>query len=282
MNYFGSGGGNRFTIPSGNAFSGRQMGGGTRDEVSGTPRYASGYPYYVNDPQTRGVYGNPFPFGYWPIYWHGYGYSDEYGQNTSVAAQRPGGNLSMVNLAPGPGFSNYTSLGTLGNNTNTYWMVGDYQTVQAVLSLIVDPQGSHPYACGVKNTTILAFNSSDPALPFHVQNVMQWYRSSSFALAYTGYNNTYATAPLNETTTLDKSTPFPADQVNPSLLLCVNTTVSASIAILDGDPKQLTAGQIAGIVVGSLVGAILVGIGAWYLVRKQKQIKYEKLNKPEQ
>jgi len=161
-------------------------------------------------------------------------------------------------------------------------MVGDYQTIQTVLSIIVDPQGSHQYACGVEDNTILPFNSSDPTLPFQVQNVMQWYRSSSFALAYTGYNNTYATAPLNETTTLNQSAPFPADQVNSPFLLCVNTTILASIAILDGDPKQLTAGEIAGIVIGTVVGVILIAIAAWYLVRKRHQIKYEKLNKPEQ
>lgn len=57
MNYFSGGGGKRFTIPSGNAFAGRQMGGGTRNQVLGTPRYASGYPYYVNNPQTRGCMG---------------------------------------------------------------------------------------------------------------------------------------------------------------------------------------------------------------------------------
>jgi hypothetical protein len=279
MNYFSGGGGKRFTIPSGNAFAGRQMGGGTRNQVLGTPRYASGYPYYVNNPQTRGVYGNPFPFGYWPIYWHGYGYSDEYGYNTSVAAQRPGGNLSMVNLAPGPGSNWNVSAPSTGNNT--YWMVGDYQTVQTVLSLLVDPQGSHTYACGVNNNTILPFNSSSPALPFHVQNVMQWYRSSSFALAYTGYNNTYATAPLNETTTLDNSSPFPADQVNSPFLLCMNTTMLASIAILDGDPEGLDAGEIVGIVVGSLVGAILIGIAVLYIVTRRKQwTEYHKLDEP--
>jgi hypothetical protein len=157
-------------------------------------------------------------------------------------------------------------------------MVGDYQTIQTVLSIIVDPQGSHQYACGVEDNTILPFNSSDPTLPFQVQNVMQWYRSSSFALAYTGYNNTYATAPLNETTTLDNSSPFPADQVNSPFLRCLNTTISASIAILDGDSNSLDAGQIVGIVVGSVVGAILIGIAVLYIVTRRRQIKYEKLD----
>lgn len=276
-NYFGEGGGKRTTIPRGSIFSGRQIGGGTRGQVLGTRRFGSGYPYYVNDPRTRGVYGNPFPFGFWPIYWLGYGYSDEYGRNTSVADQRPGGNLSMVKLAPVPGSDSNNASAIMGLN-ETYWMIGDQQTVSTVLSLLVDTI-QHTYGCAVSNSTILPFNSSDPQLPFRVQNVMQWYRSSSYAFVYTGYNNTYATAPLNETTSLNESTPLPAAQLSSTFVHCINTTIIASVAILD---TNLSAEQIAGIVIGSVAGAVLIGLAAWYLVkmvkkRKNKEGKYVKL-----
>jgi hypothetical protein len=63
----------------------------------------SGHPHYVNNLQTPGVYFNPFRFGFQTVYWYGHGYSEDYGNNISVADQRPGGALSMVNLAPAPG-----------------------------------------------------------------------------------------------------------------------------------------------------------------------------------
>ena len=63
---FSAGGGKISSIPSGQVFSGRQIGGGTRSQVYGGSRYGSGYPYggygsYVG--------GRPFPFGFWPVYW---------------------------------------------------------------------------------------------------------------------------------------------------------------------------------------------------------------------
>ena len=76
------GGGTPQVIQAGQAFAGRQMGGGTRvrtthhillassymrsqAQVAGTSQYGSGYPY--------GGYGSftsyrPFPFGFWPLY----------------------------------------------------------------------------------------------------------------------------------------------------------------------------------------------------------------------
>lgn len=249
------------------------MGGGTRAQVVGTPRFASGYPYYVNNPQTRGVYFNPFPFGFWPIYWYGHGYSEEYGYNRSVADQRPGGNLSMVNLAPASGSSWNTS--AVNGINETYWMVGDLDTVTTLLSLLVDPQGgtTDPYGCSVQNSTIEPFNSTDPSLPFHFANVLQWYRSSSYALAYTGYNNTYAFAPLNESTTLDQASPYPQEQLYSPFLQCINNTLITAIAILDGNPPGLSGGAIAGIVIGSVAGAVIIGICAWFLYRKWRKDK---------
>ncbi len=81
---YGAGGGKPFTIPSGQLFAGRQVGGGTRGQVFGsryaTPAlnllvhrslapshstYGSGYPGIAG----RGVGGRGFPFGFWPIVW---------------------------------------------------------------------------------------------------------------------------------------------------------------------------------------------------------------------
>lgn len=80
---FSKGGGKPSTVSSG-AFAGRQIGGGTRDQVRralrsetvhadpaqlqvyGTSQYGSGYPYGVASEAS--VAGRPFPFGFWPLY----------------------------------------------------------------------------------------------------------------------------------------------------------------------------------------------------------------------
>lgn len=64
---YGSGGGKAVAIPSGQLFAGRQAGGGTRDQVTGTSVYGSGYPGITG----RGVAGRGFPFYFWPIVWGG-------------------------------------------------------------------------------------------------------------------------------------------------------------------------------------------------------------------
>lgn len=190
----------------------------------------------------------------------------------------------MVPLAIDSEYYAYNASAIEGLN-ETYWMVGDGETVTTILSVLEDPpegsgDGGYPYGCGVSPASIVPFNSSDPSLPFHIQNVMQWYRSSSFAFVYTGYNNTYAFAPLNETSSLDESTPLPEPQLDSPFVQCINNTITASIAILDEGQTSLSAGEIAGIVIGSVVGAVLAGLAgfaAWYLVKRRKNVTYKKL-----
>jgi hypothetical protein len=106
-NYFSPGGGKPFKLSGSSHFAGREMGGGQRSQILGTRRYGSGYPYYyytspvpVHHDQDFGVSGQPFPFGFWPLYWRDRGYSDEYGYNTTVSAQRPGGSIAFVEVVP--------------------------------------------------------------------------------------------------------------------------------------------------------------------------------------
>ncbi|CAG7846370.1 SubName: Full=Uncharacterized protein {ECO:0000313/EMBL:CCA69040.1} [Serendipita indica DSM 11827] len=286
-NYFSYGGGKPFMLPSSSAFAGRSMGGGTRDQIAGTPRYASGYPYSVSRPEydttRRGVYSQPFPFGFYPIYWGYHGYGGEYaggeGQNVqhnlSVIAERPGGNLSYVKVTPKRG-SHYAKTAS----DDIYWMIGDYESVSTMLSLLVDSTWT-TYGCEVENSTILPFitvradggplqyntsnttlgnstlTSNDTAPPFRFENVIQWYRASSFALAYQGYNNTYAFPPLNETTSPSDwafSTPLPDRLKQPGFLSRVNRTISAALPIIDGPKPKLSTAEVVGIVIGSVFG----------------------------
>jgi hypothetical protein len=62
----------------------RSPGRGQRSEVLGTRVYGSGYPYTSQDIRTHRVAGQPFPFGFWPLYWYGWAKSDEYGGNATI------------------------------------------------------------------------------------------------------------------------------------------------------------------------------------------------------
>lgn len=272
-NYFGGGGGRPMTLSEASAFSGRQMGGGVRSDVPGTRAFGSGYTYYVGDVRRTGVVGQPFPFGFWPIYWAGHGHSDEYGANQTIAAQRPGGEQVLVQLVPNITDSSWNT--TIINGINeTYWMIGDRESVTTLLSVLVDTNTTDEYGCNVQNLTISSFNSSALLEPVHFENVIQWYRSSSFALAFQGYNNSYAFPSLNETSSLgwNDSTPLPDPLQYSPFLQCINETITAALPILDGEPSStLSNGQIAGITVGSVLASMLLCCCAIPCIRAIKE-----------
>jgi hypothetical protein len=140
-------------------------------------------------------------------------------------------------------------------------MIGDSQSVTTLLSVLADPQGTYTYGCGVEKLPIDSFNSSGPLSSVRFENVIQWYRASSFALAYTGYNNTYALPPFNLTAGLgwNDSTPLPAALISSPFLQCINKTVTAALPIIDqaDSSSPLQPGAMAGIIIGFVAAIIL-------------------------
>jgi hypothetical protein len=255
-NYFGGGGGKPFAISDSTIFNGRLMGGGSRGQVMGTRRYGSGYPYSSGSTGSRGTAGQPFPFGFWPLFWVGHGHSDEYGANQTLAALRPGGEQVIVELTPNAAAYTWNTTTVDGFN-ETYWMIGDRESATALLSVLMDVPGLYPFGCGILNAAITPFDPSNDSTPVDFENVIQWYRASSFALAFQGYNNTYSFPPLNETSEdmgWDYSTPLPEQLVESPFLQCINSTISAALPILDKGKPALSPEAIAGIVIGSIVG----------------------------
>ncbi|KAG8832953.1 hypothetical protein FRC18_004352 [Serendipita sp. 400] len=313
------------------------MGGGLREQITGSPRYASGYPYTNGDVMRNGVRGQPFPFGFWPIYWGYHGYGGEYAggegtgwHNTTITDQRPGGELVYVQLSPVKGSILDASALYTGLN-DTYYMIGDKESVVAMMTLLTDAPpgatGGKTFGCGAQNKTVLPFITVNPdgsplvyhnstatnttvssntttttgtnttttsggnstnttTLPIRFENVMTWYRASSFAIAYENYTNYYALPPLNETTGVgwDHATPLPNNQVLSPFLRCVNTTIKAALPIFDAEQAVLTAGAIAGIVIGSVCGAILLGVAVFfgYKFWQKKQKTYQAVASKEQ
>jgi hypothetical protein len=217
------GGGDRNTLPSGsnNLFAGRLYGGGDRWTIYGTRAFGSGYPYGANDTST--VAGRPFPYGTWPISWgRNYAGSDEY-TGKGVDIQRPGGRLVSVELI---------STDKRWNNTEEekYHLIGDLDSVVSVTASMVDWCHAVPKWPSVLAPTANNTNSPRP------ENVLQYYRSSSFALAFKGYNNSFALPPLNTSTNLfhEQSSPLPVIAQYSPFLKCINETIANALPILDG------------------------------------------------
>ncbi|KIM30167.1 hypothetical protein M408DRAFT_294534 [Serendipita vermifera MAFF 305830] len=274
-NYFGGGGGSAFALSEASVFSGRQMGGGVRADVPGTRAYGSGYPYSVGNIRSGGVAGQPFPFGFWPIYWNGHGHSEEYGNNATVASQRPGGEQVIVQLIANLTTSTWNTTEINGVN-ETYWMIGDRESVTTLLSILIDPHATATNGCDVQNSTIQLFQPPSNSTSF--ENVIQWYRSNSFALAFQGYNNSYAFSPLNETSDLgwNESTPLPDELQYSQFLQCINSTISAALPILDAEGgSTLSPATTAVIVLCSVFGALVCCCCCVPCARKIKQSRRE-------
>ncbi|KIJ55922.1 hypothetical protein M422DRAFT_150700 [Sphaerobolus stellatus SS14] len=201
------------TIPSGQAFAGRMVGGGTRDQIYGTSQYGSGYP----GQSVPSVLERGFPFGFWPLSFGSLSgfviareISDfrEYGSPTN--SSRPGGALSTAAFQP-------------SDSSNTYRLLSDNATVSALI-----PSTIASCAPSSENITAIPFtgssnssasSTSGSSLPQPEQTI-QHYRSSSIALSLDGYNNTAVFS--NDINA--GNTPLPSIK-NQTFLECLNSTI---------------------------------------------------------
>ncbi|CAE6338500.1 unnamed protein product [Rhizoctonia solani] len=236
---YGTGGGSPSAITSG-VFAGRSVGGGTRHQVYGSRQYGSGYTYGGSG---RSVAGRGFPFGYWPIYvpigggvaYYGY---HEYGPAGNIS--RPGGGMqqALVRSASWPNSTDPTA--PISNATAPYYIVGDADSVLAVMNELVKD-------CAVVRESGVAVNETNPSISF--EQAVQFYRASSFALVLTSYNNTADSIPINGTaasnSTAVPDTPLPPG-TDMNFLSCLNTTIGASIPIMDAENSVSNSGPSSG------------------------------------
>ncbi|KAJ7505290.1 hypothetical protein B0H11DRAFT_1708391 [Mycena galericulata] len=212
---YGEGGGKVITIPSGQLFSGRPEGSGTRAQVFGTRTFGSGYPGISG----RGVAGRGFPFFFWPLSFGAVGgvgggaylRSDtEYGHADNTS--RPGGVMMTAAFQ-----SNST-------NASTFRILADNSTVVDLISDI-----TANCSASLSSTAVSPSPYNDTAtLPPQPEQVVQYYRASSIALSLDGYNNT---AIFEAEGTPDVALPTGIDT---TLLDCLNQTIGLAAPLIGG------------------------------------------------
>jgi hypothetical protein len=227
------GGGDNCTIhnDSNNPFAGREFGGADRSTLKGTQIFGSGYPYGNVDNST--IAGRPFPYGLWPIYWgNNITGSDEYG--AALDALRPGGQLATIPLQTQTQYYNIT-------DDETYYLIGDRDSVLFMMISLVT-------SCQVTPAWPTSFNPGSPNSTVKIENVIQYYRASSFALVYPQYSNTAALR--NNNTESTESTPLPDVVVYSTFRRCLDDVIMNALGIMDQPPHYHDLGDILGWVFG--------------------------------
>jgi hypothetical protein len=119
--------------------------------------------------------------------------------------------------------------------------------------------------------TVITFDRQSSTRTVRPEQVVQYYRASSFALSLDIYNNT-ASLPVNQPKDNDTApsvladTPLPAG-LNKAFLACLNATIGFSVPLIEAKTSQaLSKGTLAVIIIGSIFGAILLFVGLTLLV----------------
>ncbi|CCA75115.1 hypothetical protein PIIN_09099 [Serendipita indica DSM 11827] len=254
MDHWGGGGGATWTISNDSVhpFVGRQFGGAKRKQIAGTRAFGSGYPWDSDNAAT--LSGRGFPFGTWPIWWgNDFMGTDEY--NSTKDTIRPGGQLVTAPvqlIKAGSPFTNATE-------DEMYYILGDTQSVTFMMISFVT-------WCHVKPAWPTKFDPLSPNTPIRLENVFQYYRASSFALASTLYNNTFARTSIANST---ESSPLPAQVEYSDYRQCVDSVISNALPVMNKPPlvqkKSVTYGIIFGILgIPMLLTAGYLLAFAWY------------------
>lgn len=157
---------------------------------------------------------------------------------------------------------------TLHSNTtdSVFHFIADNSTVVAILPIIRANCSMHGNLDNSTSSSVpFAYTGSNASDPQPI-DAIQYYRASSAVLTLDGYNNTVALSSTPNATA--NSIPAGVDLM---LLACLNATIGAAIPLVDAPKKhQLSGGAIAGIVVGSISGAMLLIIAICTLRRWQR------------
>ncbi|KIM29303.1 hypothetical protein M408DRAFT_23078 [Serendipita vermifera MAFF 305830] len=223
--------------------------------------YWTGYPYGNVDSTT--IAGRPFPYGLWPLYWgNNITGSDEYGP--ALDGVRPGGQLVTVPLKTEDGTYNITE-------GEMYHIIGDRDSaIFMMISLVT--------SCHITPAWPIRFDPTASNSTVKMENVIQYYRASSFALAFLGYNNSFARGSTNTEST--ENTPIPDTIRYSKFHKCLDDVIVDALTIMNGGPVPGGTMAIVLGVLGALIPVVLVAMIAMRLstIRQRKAIRTEALN----
>lgn len=217
-----TGGGRPYQVASGNAFAGRSVGGGTRSQINTGRAFGGG----------ALVGGLAFPFIFWPLAFSG-GYGNYYGSSIYGPPNngtRPGGQLLSWTLLPT--WASSVTNGSAPPADNGFILYGDIASVTDLIPLLAQ-------SCSVADNT---YGTNVTATP---DMAVEYYRGSTFSLMLDGYNNSLP----NVEASPDNSSSLPAEisnaipaplpsGVNSTYLICLNTTITNQLGLLDSDNAQ--------------------------------------------
>ncbi|KAG8823446.1 hypothetical protein FRC17_009328 [Serendipita sp. 399] len=284
------------------------IGAGTRNEIYGSAQFGSGFGTYSSqngklsyDPDltlnlthwTRNL-----PFGFPPIPWRGYRGGDEMGR--AWAGYLPGIGPTTKMLGGRPGYNaGYVAMKN-GDYRQRWDIIGDAATINVLAEVLERPtdQGG----CGadhlwIQDVVYANINNRNPppsnpdSYPFvhsagtvfafeiflHPWNIVQYYRGSSVAIGNSTYDNAFA-RPNVTNPDYWAATPLNTTGVDMEFFNCLNRTIAGVIPIVDPTVvihyrKTPGRGQIAGIVVGTVVPVLLIVAAAvfWFVHRRKAQ-----------
>ncbi|KAJ7289489.1 hypothetical protein C8J57DRAFT_1213824 [Mycena rebaudengoi] len=191
------------TVAARNKFKGQQSSTSMHhlEQVVGTRVYSSNY-IAIGSPQRRGVANQGFLFHFWP-----YGSADN--------ATRPGGALTTAAFC-----SNAT-------DGSIFRILSDNATLFALLPELTAVCSS--YFNTYVSPVVFNPSESDASMP-RPEQVVLYYRASSFALTLDGYNNT-AIFEADDPAVPDSL--LPTEVTNTDLPNCLSATIAKRVPLID-------------------------------------------------
>ncbi|KAG8834083.1 hypothetical protein FRC20_007531 [Serendipita sp. 405] len=145
--------------------------------------------------------------------------SSEYGPQYD--AIRPGGFLAYAPLRTTKDHFNVTE-------NEVYYAVGDRESL--ILTMV-----SYVTWCHVAPAWPSKFDPTSPNSTIKLENVIQYFRASSFALASPAYNNTLARTSISDTR---DSTPLPEAMEHSPFRKCIDEVTENALAIVNKPPDH--------------------------------------------
>jgi hypothetical protein len=170
----------------------------------------------------------------------------------------------MYWLSLPPNSTNIQTNSSSNSTQPTLKLVADYESLKATVDAISSNCSAYVNTTYLSSADPTAFSITDSNVP-KPEQVVQYYRASTAALTLDGYNNTGALVSLSQwmanssdwdadnagMQSVMEDAPLP-DNLNQTLLGCVNVTIGESIPLVDPDSGALSLAPCQSLLTGVL------------------------------